>query len=193
MTLQVQFITITYMIFGGIYLGIALETFRRFSPMWKHHKFLVYCFEICFWLMQTVILFYILYRANNGELRFYVFIACLLGFSMYKAIFASSYQKLLEYIIQFNIKFYRFCKRVIEVMIISPIKWVFSLLLKLASFILMLVFNIIKVLLLPFQWIGKFIYFLLPKRIQQIINKSPQIYSIMKNTFIKWTKYLKRR
>lgn|SRR5690625_1403823 len=193
MTLQVQFTTIIYMILGGIYLGIALETFRRFSSIWQHHKFLVYCLEICFWLMQTVILFYILYLANHGELRFYIFISGLLGFSMYQAIFRTLYQKLLEHLIYFSLQFYYFCKRVIQILIISPINWVLTMIFIVANFILLLVFNILKIIFLPIKWIGKFIYFLLPKKIQEIVSKTPQLYSIIKNTWFKWVKYIMRR
>lgn len=193
MTLEVQFTTITYMILGGIYVGLALETFRRFSPIWQHNRFLVYCLEIFFWLIQTAILFYILYRANNGELRFYVFIACLLGFSMYQAIFASSYKKLLERVIQFVKISYRFFRKTIQMVIIVPIQWIMTLFLKIVNLILLLILYIVKTLFLPIRWIGKLIYFLLPKKIQHFINKLPQTYSIIKNTLMKWAKYMMRR
>lgn len=193
MTLQVQFTTITYMLLGGIYLGIALETFRRFSPLWKHNKFLVYCLEICFWLLQTLILFYVLYLANSGELRFYVFIACLLGFSMYQALFASAYKKILEYMIRFSLKFYHFCRRVVQLTIFTPIKWIFTLIVFVGNSILTLVFSIVKVLFLPIKWLSKLIYFLLPEKLKKKVNKTPQFYSIIKNTCKKWMRFFKRR
>src|SRR5690625_2178939 len=211
MTLQVQFSTIVYMILGGIYinnresykqswriehmilggiyLGMALETFRRLSPAWKHNKVLTYCLEISFWLMQTIILFYILYLANKGEMRFYVFIAGLLGFSIYQAIVATFYRKVLEFTIGLSLKLLFFCKKTIQILMIIPIMWLINLFLSIINFILLLVFKIVKIILIPVQWLSKLIYSLLPKKIKQLINKTPQFYSIIKYTCIKWTKY----
>src|SRR5699024_11891782 len=36
--------------------------------------------ELGFWFIQTAVLFYILFKVNEGELRIYVFLACLLGY-----------------------------------------------------------------------------------------------------------------
>src|SRR5690625_1760968 len=85
MTLDTQFLTMIFMVLGGLYLGIAKDTFRRFSPYWKNKRFINYAMEICFWLTQTFLLFYVLFRINGGELRFYVFLACLLGYAMFQA------------------------------------------------------------------------------------------------------------
>lgn len=193
MTLQEQFTTITYMIFAGIYLGMTLETYRRFSPIWKHRKVLVYCLEVCFWLIQTFILFYLLYLANYGELRLYVFIACLLGFSIYKALLAPSYQKILESIIQFIIWIYQLVRKVIQLFIIAPIQWLFGMLLKILQGLVIVIFALLKLFFLPIKWLGQLIYWLLPKKMQQFFNKFPHFYSIMKNTLKKWLKFFKRR
>src|SRR5699024_4293439 len=100
MTLHVQLLTMIFMVLSGLYLGMALETFRRFSPLWRKNKFLVYFLEICFWLVQTLIIFYVLYRVNAGELRLYIFVACLLGFATYQALIASLYKRLLEQVVK---------------------------------------------------------------------------------------------
>ncbi len=193
MTLQEQFTTITYMVLAGIYLGMALETFRRFSPIFKQRKVLVYCLEVCFWLMQTFILFYILYLANYGELRLYVFLACLLGFSIYKALLAPSYQKILEFLIRLILWIYELMKKIIRLLLINPIKWLLSVLLKILLGFLTVVIFLIKLFFLPIKWLGQLIYWLLPEKIQQFFNKFPQFYSIIKNTIKKWLKFFKGR
>jgi len=193
MTLQVQFLTMIYMVFGGIYLGIALETFRRFSPIWRNNKFLVYCLEVCFWLIQTIVLFYILYRVNNGELRVYVFIACFLGFSIYQVLFVTLYKQLLEHMISLFLALYRFCKKVIQALLISPIIWVISAMIMIIKSVLLLFLKIVKIVCYPILWLSKLIFFLLPKRFRNILYKTPRMYSIIKNTFTKWSKYFKRR
>src|SRR5699024_12815245 len=123
MTLHVQFMSLISMVIGGFYLGMAIDTFRRFSTYWERNVFFKYLLEICFWLMQSLILFYVLFRVNDGEIRFYIFLSCLLGFATYQALAASIYKQLLEGVIRIVRSIYRFFKRLIEVLIIIPVKW----------------------------------------------------------------------
>src|SRR5690625_7413437 len=110
MTLQVQFLTMVSMIIGGLYLGIARDTYLRFTPYWRQRIILKYVFEIAFWMIQTLLLFYILFRVNPGDLWFYVFLACLLGVSLFIVFFVSLYKKLLELMIFLLLIIYRTCK-----------------------------------------------------------------------------------
>src|SRR5699024_8882996 len=72
--------------FGRSLLGYSQRYLPPVSPYWKNKWFINYVMEICFWLTQTFLLFYVLFRINGGELRVYVFLACLLGFAMYQAL-----------------------------------------------------------------------------------------------------------
>src|SRR5690625_290399 len=184
MTLQVQFLTMISMVTGGFYLGIAHDTYRRFSPYWRQRIFPRYFFEITFWMAQTLLLFYILYQVNAGELRAYVFIACMLGFSVYKVIFASTYKKILEMIIRILLIIYHFCKKVIHIFIITPIRGIIYLILILFQFIISILFFMIKIIFIPIGWAVKLVFSLLPKKIQKNIRKSIEFYSIIKNTSI---------
>src|SRR5699024_2919374 len=125
--------------------------------------------EIGFWLLQTFLLFYVLYRVNAGELGIYVFLACLLGFSAYKALFSSVYQRILERCIKIYVSIYKGCKKVVIVMIITPVKailqFVFSLLLLMIR-ILLSVFNFVLWLMKPLQMLMRFCYHRLPETFQ---------------------------
>lgn len=195
MTLQVQFLTMVSMIVGGFYLGIARDSFRRFSPYWKRRNFLRYFLEITFWMFQTLLLFYILYRVNAGELRVYIFLACMLGFSMYQVLFASLYKKILEVIIRMLLMVYRFCKKVIYICIIVPIRGLVYLILLVFQLIISILSFIIKLIITPLGWIIKLFFSLLPKELQKNIRKLIEFYSIIKNTSINWFKNIlfKRR
>lgn len=195
MTLQVQFLTMVSMIIGGFYLGIARDSFRRFSPYWHRRNFLRYFLEITFWMFQTLLLFYILYRVNAGELRVYIFLACMLGFSMYQVLFASLYKKTLEVIIRMLLMVYRFCKKVIYICIIVPIRGLFYLILLVFQLIISILSFIIKLIITPLGWTVKLFFSLLPKELQKNIRKLIEFYSIMKNTSINWFKNIlfKRR
>ncbi|WP_156289998.1 spore cortex biosynthesis protein YabQ [Oceanobacillus salinisoli] len=199
MTLSVQFLTMISMVASGFYLGMILDTFRRFTPYWKHNIFLTYFMEICFWLMQTIILFYVLFQVNSGEIRFYVFVACLLGFSIYQALAQNVYKRLLEYMIRIIASVYRFCRRVVQVLIISPITWLFTLIITIILGTVRILWKIIlfitKLLITPIRWILQMIYRILPKSFQNFLKQIAGFYSKIKNILIKWAKYMnsKRR
>lgn len=188
MTLQVQFLTMISMIIGGFYLGIAHDTNRRFSPYWRKRAFLRYMLEAVFWMAQTLLLFYILYRVNAGELRAYIFIACMLGFSMYKVLFATTYKRILEVIIRVVRMIYRFFEKVIHMVIITPIRGIIYLIVHVFQLIMSILFFIIRLIYAPLAWMMKLLFSLLPGSIQKKIRKLLGFYSIMKNTSIKWVK-----
>ncbi|WP_042220768.1 spore cortex biosynthesis protein YabQ [Oceanobacillus manasiensis] len=197
MTLSTQFLTMLAMVSSGFYLGIVQDTFRRFTPYWKKKVVLTYTMEVSFWLTQTLIVFYVLFQVNGGELRFYVFVACLLGFAAYQALAAESYKKLLEHIIRILTAVYRFLERCVKALFITPIKWIFDLIwtvffhfLKLLVTVLLFLLTII---ITPFGWIFRFIYRLLPDGFKNFFRKIAGFYSKMKNIGIKLMKRLKRR
>ncbi|WP_404456533.1 spore cortex biosynthesis protein YabQ [Virgibacillus necropolis] len=174
---------------------MILDTFRRASPHWKNSVFLSYLMETIFWFSQTLLLFYILYRVNSGELRFYVFVACLLGFATYQALAATAYKKLLEHMIQLALSVYRFFAKAIRVLIVTPIVFVFSLLFSAISYTLQVLFivllTIAKIIFAPFKWIFMLIYGLLPEVIKNYLHKIAGFYSTMENISKKWLKYIR--
>ncbi|MUK88063.1 spore cortex biosynthesis protein YabQ [Ornithinibacillus sp. L9] len=197
MTLNVQFLTMIAMVLGGFYLGIALETFRRFARHWKKHTILAYVMEISFWLTQTFILYYILFRVNSGELRVYVFVACLLGFSIYQVVAANIYKRILERLIIIIADIYQFLARVVTVVIIKPIQFLFQALITSVLFIGNILFMIIKyifyVLFTPIKWVLRVIYRMLPKKIHLFFHNLAGFYSKIKNICIKWIKYIAQK
>lgn len=195
MTLNTQFMTMAFMVLGGYVLGISMTTFRRFTPYWRRNNFLVYFMEISFWVTQTFLLFYILYRINAGELRVYVFIACFLGFSIYQVTTAKLYKRLLEQIIRALLVIYRFCRAIVQALIITPIRWILYALLKIFQFIVSLLLFIVIFILTPIKWLLKMIYNALPKKIKKNVYKFVEFYSILQSRCIKWLKYImsKRR
>lgn len=194
MTLTVQFMTMAAMVVSGLYLGMSLDTFRRFTPYFKKSAFLTYSLEISFWLMQAFILFFILFRVNGGELRVYIILAVLLGFSLYQALLKRLYLFLLEKIIQLIIAVYRFFTRLVQLFLIAPIRWTFiaamKFLLVVGTLLLTILHFIVKVILFPFQLIGKLVFRLLPSSVKNILFKWAGFYSKIKNKCIQ---LLKRR
>src|SRR5690625_4332661 len=96
MSLHTQIITMGAMIGGGIYIGIANDTYQRFASWWRRLAILRYSSEILFWLMQTFLLYYVLYQLNSGQIRFYFFIALAFGFVFYITFLQATYKKMLH-------------------------------------------------------------------------------------------------
>ncbi|MFD1068164.1 spore cortex biosynthesis protein YabQ [Oceanobacillus locisalsi] len=190
MTLSTQFLTLLTMIVSGFYLGVIQETFRRFTVYWKGRLFLTYFLEILFWMTQAGILFYILYRVNQGELRVYIVLACLLGFSVYQALAKQTYKNVLEYAIQVFKTIYRGIERLLKLLVISPLQWIFLMFYRMIKTILFGVFKIIawlcRFLFTPFRWVGTAIYRICPSSIQNFFLHVAGFYSKIKNIINKY-------
>jgi spore cortex biosynthesis protein YabQ len=197
MTLSVQFATILAMILGGIYLGAAIETFRRFEPYWKKRIVFSYLIEISFWLLQTLILFYLLYLVNQGELRLYIFLAVFCGYASYKGLFEGFYKNILERFIELFVTTYRFLHRVINQFIITPIKKlvqaIIVLILWIWTAVLWVIMFALKIVFYPFRFISRILYRILPKDVKKYLHYLEGIYSKIKNIFLKWWKLLKNK
>jgi len=194
-SLNVQFMTMLTMILGGFYLGIALDTFRRFSMYWRRPVWLLYTMEVLFWLMQTIILFYLLFTANQGEIRVYIYAATLLGFAAYQALAKKIYKRLLEHLIQIISAIIHFIANIIRILIIVPIKGLITIVLAILLFLIQAILTILqfllKVLFLPFKWIFAIIWRLLPKSAKKFVHKCGRLYSTMRESCIKVLKWIK--
>jgi spore cortex biosynthesis protein YabQ len=96
MTLSVQFSSLLVMIGLGVWLGIAIDTYKRLLHKEGKKGINWFVMDILFWLCQAIGIFFILFQVNAGEMRFYFFIALLCGFAMYQSLFKSFYLKRLE-------------------------------------------------------------------------------------------------
>jgi len=194
-SLNVQFMTMLTMICGGFYLGMALDTFRRFSIYWRRPVWLLYTIEVLFWLIQTVILFYLLFTANQGEIRMYIFAAALLGFAAYQALAKKVYRQLLEYLIRIISAIIRVFVNIVRILIIVPIKGLITIVLAVLLFLIQAVLTIVgfilKIILLPFKWIFAIVWRLLPKSAKNFVHKYQGLYSTMKESCIKCLKWIK--
>ncbi len=87
MTLSTQFLTMLSMIGMGSLFGAMLDTYQRFLKRPKRKSLIVFINDLFFWIIQALLIFYTLFQVNNGELRFYIFLALLCGFAAYQSLF----------------------------------------------------------------------------------------------------------
>jgi|SRR5699024_68745 len=199
MTLHVQFMTMIVMVAGGFYLGIALETHRRFAVYWKRRTVFRFTLEILFWLVQIILLYYVLFQTNYGTLRAYVFFACLLGFSMYQVLFKKAYQTFLEYVVSILHMIYRGIRVVVRTVFYRPLVAILHIILAcllcVIQILMYILYHVFKIVWIPVLWGMNWIYKRLPKNLRKFLNKFSVIYSTIRNTYKKLVNWfnVKRR
>ena len=124
MTLTTQFYTLLAMIGMGSFYGAALDTYNRFLKRSERKRWIVFIHDVLFWVIQGLLIFYVLFLVNEGEFRFYLFLALLCGFSAYQALFKKLYRSSLELFIKIVINIFKFCVKSFQILIFLPIKWV---------------------------------------------------------------------
>ncbi|MBM7663432.1 spore cortex biosynthesis protein YabQ [Bacillus mesophilus] len=196
MSLTVQFYTMLAMFGMGSWVGAALDTYGRFLKRSTRASWFVFLNDIAFWVVQGLIIFYTLLVVNEGELRFYVFLALLCGFAAYQSLFQSFYKSLLERLISMVVKTYKFFARLVTVLIINPIRYIIQLLLVfllgLWKLIMMVSIFIVKVIYTPFKWVGLLIWKLTPKKFKIFLNKIAGFLMKIKNFKNIWQKWLSK-
>lgn len=193
MTLSVQFLTLLTMIVSGMGFGAVLDTYNYFLNRKNRKRWLVFIQDILFWIVISLSIFYILFLVNKGEIRFYIFLSLLCGFSAYQALIKKLYMKCLLLIIRFSLWTFQMIKKLFYLFIALPIIW----LLQLTKSILILVKKILLtflkgvflcirwlllLILTPIRWIFKIIWSFMPKPLKNTVDK---YYTVFKGFIIK--------
>ncbi|RFU66910.1 spore cortex biosynthesis protein YabQ [Peribacillus saganii] len=201
MTLTTQFYTLLAMIGMGSCFGAALDTYNRFLKRTKRNSLIVFVNDLLFWIVQALIIFYVLFLVNEGELRFYLFLALLCGFSAYQALLKSIYLKWLEAGIRSIIWTAMMISRMLKIMIFQPIKWLVSIvifvvlsvakgLFTLVRLGIKVVLSIMSFICKPFFWFINRFWEILPKsvtnRVEKIYNKCAGYSIRIKEYIINW-------
>jgi spore cortex biosynthesis protein YabQ len=189
MSLKVQFYSMIAMVGMGAYLGMALDTYHRFlNRKSNKNKLLVYLTDILFWIFQGLLIFYVLYSVNEGELRFYILLAILCGFAAYQSLFQKMYKRLLEFFIQLILRTTRVIIKIVQAVIIRPVRWIIKVIIALILFIFHAFVRLIRVLynvlLAILQFFARILWFFVPKRVKNILFQLKGIYEKKKNTFL---------
>jgi spore cortex biosynthesis protein YabQ len=207
MTLSTQFLTMLSMIGMGSLFGMMFDTYQRFLDRPNRKSWIVFFNDLLFWVIQALIIFYTLFLVNNGELRFYIFVALLCGFAAYQSLFKGIYLRLLEFIINTVIAIYRFMRRAFLLLIYKPVLGLIQLIISiiillgrglfsLVKFILNILWIVLKVIWVPIEKIMLLLWKLLPKTIkksvEKLYNKTAGIFMEIKNYLVKWSKKWKR-
>ena len=115
-TFQLQLFTI--FLLDGLIIGIIFDIFRIFRKTFQHKDYIIYIQDALFWILTGFIILYTSTIYNDGELRFYMIIATILGFTIYLFTLSSLFIKV-------SVKIILFIKKVVSTIIkilLIPIK-----------------------------------------------------------------------
>lgn len=182
MTLTTQFLTMLSMIGMGSLFGASLDTYNRFLQRRRRRNWIVFLNDILFWVFQGLSIFYVLFMINEGELRFYIFLALLCGFAAYQSLLKRTYLLILDWLISLAISTYKISVNLFKTLVYRPLQFLFmsavSLLVLLGKGIfsllkttLKILYWILKVAWKPFQLILIIFWKLLPKKIKKVVEK----------------------
>ncbi|MED4533438.1 spore cortex biosynthesis protein YabQ [Metabacillus fastidiosus] len=181
MTLTTQFYTMLAMVGMGGWIGLALDTHGRFLKRPTRARWFVFINDLLFWIVQGLILFYLLLLVNEGELRVYLFLALVCGYASYQSLLKSLYLKVLEILIHAVLVVYNSIIGLGKLLIIRPFVGLLNLIItiilgllgffwSLIKWILKFVYSLIKILLTPVHWILKLISKMIPLKIRNIFT-----------------------
>lgn len=197
MSLTTQFYTLISMIGMGSYFGASLDTYQFFLNRPKRSRLLVFVHDLLFWLVQALLVFYVLFLVNQGELRFYSFLALICGFAAYQALFKNIYMDALRVIISISVAVFIFIKKVCNITVVKPIVGIVKIIIyilkklivglfSLVRSIIVLMMKISLFILQPFLWILSKFYKMLPNiitiKVEKLYNLSRGFFGNIKNT-----------
>lgn len=105
-------------VINGVLIGLLFDFFRILRRSFKTNDFMTYVEDIIFWILTGLIILYSIFTFNNGEIRFFMFLAILLGIIIYMLSLSS-------YVIKINVKIIITIKNIIRKIfgiLIFPIK-----------------------------------------------------------------------
>lgn len=115
----------------GIVITFVYDWFLILRKLIKHNSLWISLEDIIFWLACGIGVFYMLYRENNGVLRWFTVIGAVIGMAVYKLLIGSKFVHIMSTCI-YKIMWLIF--KILQV-IVKPLKWLLSKLKKLAALI----------------------------------------------------------
>ena len=99
-------------IYGGIAIGILFDINRSLKNNFKFISRISFIFDVIFWILVTFTIFIVVNATSKFELRYYHFIALLVGFTLY-------YNTISKFILKFNSMLINFIKSFIKKLALS--------------------------------------------------------------------------
>ncbi|QGQ43940.1 spore cortex biosynthesis protein YabQ [Metabacillus sediminilitoris] len=183
MSLTTQFYTMLAMVGVGSWIGAALDTYGRFLKRPLRARWVVFINDFMFWVVQGLILFYLLLLVNEGELRIYIFLAVLCGYAAYQSLLKKTYLRVLERLIQTSLSLYRLILKIGHIMIVKPIVGIIHMLIvillgtlhflwRLLKWAFQFLYSFVKILLVPIRFLLNILWNMIPHTVRNFIIRN---------------------
>ena len=106
MVMNQAYLSIVFII-NGIVIGLLFDFFRILRRTFKTKDIITYIQDILFWILTGFILLYSIFTFNNGEIRLFMFLAVIIGISIYM-LFVSSH------VIKINVAIINLLKKILS-------------------------------------------------------------------------------
>ncbi|MCM1086624.1 MAG: spore cortex biosynthesis protein YabQ [Muribaculaceae bacterium] len=106
----------------GVVITFVYDWFLILRKLIKHGNLLVSLEDFLFWIACGLGVFYMLYRENNGILRWFTVIGALIGMACYKLLISNFFVHIMSTCIY---KIVWLILRIVQI-VVKPIKWLIS-------------------------------------------------------------------
>ncbi|MCS1352388.1 spore cortex biosynthesis protein YabQ [Mechercharimyces sp. CAU 1602] len=135
MTLSTQWITLLCMIGSGWMMGVIWDGYRVLIHRFSLRGWTITVVDIMYWLVCVSLVFSLLFYSNWGQLRVYVFVAVIGGYTIYQYWFsATAFHVMKRTFAMIELIFYQFVRMLVMV-IGGPIYWLWVLVVSLLSWL----------------------------------------------------------
>ena len=115
----------------GVIITFAYDWFLILRKLIKHGIFWISIEDFLFWIACGLGVFYMLYRENNGVLRWFIVLGAMVGMACYKCFISKKFVHIMSTII-YKIMWFLFH---IILIVVKPLKWLISKVLGLLRFL----------------------------------------------------------
>jgi spore cortex biosynthesis protein YabQ len=140
MSLNNQFVTLGLMVTSGLGLGILFDLYRVLTEFLNIKRWLTSIFDFLYGIIAALAVFQVLYYSNHGQLRLFVFIGLFVGIMIYYRLFSlaviHTFKRLITLI-----------QWLFNVLIMTPIKAVYKLIVIIFAFLKALTIFFYKLML----------------------------------------------
>lgn len=189
MNLQMQWLTLLWMFASGAILGIAFDSYRVVSGQFRFPRWTIHVLDMIYWLLSSLFVFRALYYANQGQLRFYVFLGLFIGVWIYFLFLSVLTERFMVMLIKIVKWFYGVVVRITQIFVITPILWLFKLMKWLLGLMWVVLLFLGRITLSPVwrlvAWVGRPIIkkLRIPDNLAMIRNKMVKVWT-------RWTRWL---
>lgn len=191
MTLNEQFGSLGLMVLMGVWIGASFSIYQRFVHPRGKKRWILLATDPLFWIIQALLLFALLLPANEGVLRFYLFLGVALGFSFYKWILERPFLYFFDSILAVVVRLGRFIIKSVYILLLYPLYFLLKLVYRLCRMTVNAILKILLfLLLLPFKVLRGIVRLLLPGK--WLVGMEKKMIGIRRKV-MKWMAVITRR